>query len=259
MQRVRWCNLIAFTAMLCIGVGAFLGCSPQKRYEVLTFFFDGVPAPGGMEIRDEQGALITHLHEPYAAGKCGECHGSDNLEMSIARPVNIADIPSTVCLKCHQEIPDEYRLMHGPVAAAECSFCHSPHESSIPNLLKARAPAVCAQCHSAETMTADRPEHQDLKADCLTCHIGHGSHSRGLLRVNVVPKAQPAVSTLGPTTMPTAAAEGATTQPAISTLFPTTMPTASNAAATTQPAVSTAAPTTMPAVTSIAFDGGDGL
>lgn len=259
MQRERLSYLGAFAAVLCIGVGAFLGCSPQKRYEVLTFFFDGVPTPGGMDVRDESGALVTHLHEPYAAGKCGECHGSDDLEMSIARPVNISDIPSTVCLKCHQQVPDEYRLMHGPVAAAECSFCHSAHESSIPHLLKGRAPSICAQCHSAETMTADRPEHKDLAADCLTCHVGHGSHSRGLLRVNAVPKAQPAFSSLEPTTMPSASAAAATTQPAVSTLFPTTMPTVSNIAPSTQPAVTTAAPATRPALTTIALDGGNGL
>lgn len=254
MQWVRRCNLLAFTAVLCTGVAAFWGCSPEKRHDVLSFFFDGVPSPRGMDVRDEKGALITHLHQPYAAGKCGECHGSDDLEMSIARPVNIADIPSTVCLKCHQQIPNEYKLMHGPVASVECAYCHSPHESTYPALLSRPAPAVCTQCHTADTMTSDRPEHKDLKADCLSCHVGHGSHSQGLLRVNAVPKQPPAGSTLGPTTLPATWAGAPATLPAISSRSATTMPSVSKAASAF-PKNST----TMPSVTSIATPGGHGL
>ena len=47
MQRAL-SGSILFTATLCIALGTFLGCSPEKKYKVLSFFFDGVPMPAGV-------------------------------------------------------------------------------------------------------------------------------------------------------------------------------------------------------------------
>jgi predicted CXXCH cytochrome family protein len=83
--------------------------------------------------------------------------------------------------------------MHGPVAEAECLLCHSPHESSVPHLLRMRSPRLCVQCHVVGTTLGTRPEHQDAKADCLECHVGHGSTKHGLLKP-APPATQPAAA-----------------------------------------------------------------
>lgn len=202
MRRARSCFQVILVAILCIALGSFLGCSPQKRYQVLSFFFDGVPVPGGAQGGGggEGGRPIAYTHKPYAEGKCGSCHASDELEMTVDRPTNLTAISSSVCLKCHAKIPAEYSVMHGPVASAQCLLCHAPHQSAVPHLLNAPAPRLCVQCHAPETMIPRRPEHQDEKADCLSCHSGHGGTAHGLLRANAPattrPATQPAVSSL---------------------------------------------------------------
>lgn len=197
MQRALSC-LVVFAAILCIAIGGILGCSPQKRYEVLTFFFDGVPVPGGAQGVGANAQLVNYLHKPYAEGKCGSCHASDDVEMSITEPTRIGEMTSSICLKCHDKIPGEYPVMHGPVATAECMMCHSPHESGVPHLLKATAPRICIQCHTPELMTPRRSEHQDEKADCLKCHSGHGGPRHGLLRP-LQATTRPSVATTRPT------------------------------------------------------------
>jgi predicted CXXCH cytochrome family protein len=193
MHRARLCNLAIFAAILCIALGSFLGCSQQKRYELLTFFFDGVPAPAGVDTGGAQ--LVSHLHKPYADGQCASCHGTDDMEMSIGRAVTIAEISSNVCLKCHEKVRASYPVMHGPVAAAECLICHAPHESPVAHVLRAPAPTLCAQCHTPENMQSDRPEHKDMSADCLGCHSGHGGATHGLLRAGNSATTRPTVST----------------------------------------------------------------
>jgi predicted CXXCH cytochrome family protein len=152
-------------------VTLWLGCSVQKHYKLLSFFFDGVPDPnapitlaGGGRIP----GLVYYPHKPYEDNQCAECHSSP-AEMVINRD------DSSACLNCHAAVVNEYALMHGPVAAAACLWCHAPHESPLRPLLRARGPELCTQCHGLELMNSPQPpEHHDLKRDCLGCHFGHG-------------------------------------------------------------------------------------
>lgn len=197
MERARrWCRLV-LAAILAIALGGFLGCSPQKRYEVLSFFFDGVPVPQGVQGSADAKLTIYH-HKPYADGKCGACHTSDVVEMDISRPMTISEVPSSTCLRCHEKVRGEYPVMHGPVSATECLMCHAPHDSTVAHLLKAAAPLVCVQCHTPDTMVPRRPEHQDEKSDCLSCHVAHGGPKHGLLQTTSTtrPATRPAVSSL---------------------------------------------------------------
>ncbi len=87
----------------------------------------------------------------------------------------LTKVESTVCLKCHAEVPKQHPIMHGPVVANACLWCHAPHESTIQPLLKSRAPELCLQCHGLEmTNLPQPPEHDDLQRDCLECHRAHG-------------------------------------------------------------------------------------
>jgi predicted CXXCH cytochrome family protein len=157
------------------------GCSVQKHYKTLSLFFDGVPNP------DAQGQLTAAerlagmrssptyaAHQPYAQEQCSECHGA-SFELTAA--------DSGVCLKCHEHAPQEHREMHGPVAAVACLWCHEPHESAHPALLKAEPNQVCGQCHLARMLDTRRvPEHADGARSCLECHSGHGGERRFFLR-----------------------------------------------------------------------------
>ena len=69
------------------------GCEGKTRYQVLSFFFDGVPPPE--ELKQEggkEGKKVTaqpqstyREHGPYAARLCNSCHerGSNKLLVPI--------------------------------------------------------------------------------------------------------------------------------------------------------------------------------
>jgi len=188
-------------AVLAIGfMASWMGCSAQRRYRVLSVFFDGVPDPnapasarGGVVGPGGAVARITHVHKPYADGNCNACHvgGTD----SIFRTSSGLNIDSDVCLKCHAKVINQFAVMHGPVSSVECLRCHTPHESNTEHLLASSSPRVCVQCHVPELLSPKPPEHLDKTADCLTCHYAHGGAKHGLLKQ----------STTRPATQPTSA------------------------------------------------------
>jgi predicted CXXCH cytochrome family protein len=186
-----------------------IGCgTPRERYKTLSFFFDGVPDPDAPAKRGSGGDVqqtvfvgkrIVSQHKPFLDNRCAECHNSatgDIQDFSAAY---------SACIKCHKKVPTERDLMHGPVARAQCKWCHAPHESTEPALLKDTPIKVCTQCHDKQLLGSNPPEHVDGKTSCLQCHFGHGGTARYFLK---------------PTTLPTGAPDGNTpasadaTQPA---------------------------------------------
>jgi predicted CXXCH cytochrome family protein len=77
---------------------------------------------------------------------------------------------------------------HPPVQE-DCAICHQPHGTTIPNLLKARSPFLCQECHShtshpsqAGALPTGRTASNSLLGavgrGCLNCHTNiHGSNS----------------------------------------------------------------------------------
>jgi predicted CXXCH cytochrome family protein len=66
------------------------------------------------------------------------------------------------CTGCHDEADDPRPTMlelHPSVLAIgktqpvteDCSICHQPHGTNTENLLKARAPVLCQECHSHDS------------------------------------------------------------------------------------------------------------
>jgi predicted CXXCH cytochrome family protein len=160
----------------------WLGCSVEKHYKLLSFFFDGVPDPalvaaGRTELERVRAAGGTiYAHEPYAQERCDECHRDSRGSMLIK-------VPPTVCGNCHTGVGEQHRFVHGPVAAGACLWCHAPHESTTKSLLRASAVQLCSQCHS-QTLGTQRstiPEHSDPERNCLDCHYGHGGSDRFFL------------------------------------------------------------------------------
>ena len=196
----------ALTLFAALIAALLVGCTAEKRYKVLSVFFDGVPDPNApfaqtSDELDSSGKPIVHAvsfaHKPYEEGKCDACHGSatGNTFESFQK------VDDSVCGKCHEKVQHEYPRMHGPVALGQCSLCHVPHESSVPSLLKDNPTAVCSSCHLKELLPASPPDHLTDR-NCLDCHSGHGGTARGLLKAGWNATSKP-INVAAPATNPT--------------------------------------------------------
>ncbi len=173
------------------GVG-HLGCNETTKYRVLSFFFDGVPPPGGdspepnapeagerpevVEVGVEPTkSKVVSSHAPYEEGLCFNCHST---ETSMRTDL----LGAQLCRRCHEAHfePEPTDWSHGPVAAGECRFCHSAHESENQVLLTDPQPDLCLRCHDAALL--DEPYHIDAQGEaCSACHDPHSAGNRLLL------------------------------------------------------------------------------
>jgi predicted CXXCH cytochrome family protein len=196
--------LIASGLLLAVGIVLLAGCrTPEQRYRVLSFFFDGVPPPPGMVLTPEQinpwdpalremsdreavtpttgpaeEVTIRSIHAPYERRECAKCHGSaGSFRMSVT------DIAP--CASCHKgyDKPEAGDWVHGPLAVSQCNLCHVAHRSENFSLLKQPQPDLCFYCHDAQPLL-ERPYHvlaKDKQADCGDCHDPHMAGNRLLL------------------------------------------------------------------------------
>jgi predicted CXXCH cytochrome family protein len=158
--------------------------SPEARYKVLSFFFDGVPKPeektagtpgeqGSGESRGAGSARHGSVHGPYAAKMCYGCH--DPASHSLLLPVR------ELCLKCHVFKMNK-KYIHGPLVSGGCIVCHDPHSSPNRFLLVSREQTFCYYCHAAKDIEKN-PAHKDIDAtQCTSCHDGHMSNKRYMLK-----------------------------------------------------------------------------
>ena len=113
-------------ALVALGVSAggivWFGCSVEKHYDLLSFFFDGVPNPNALPVTATAGDPISMrqsptyvAHTPYVERQCDSCHRSR---------FDTSRVGAEVCLPCHEGVETEYRVMHGPVALGACLWCH---------------------------------------------------------------------------------------------------------------------------------------
>lgn len=172
----------ALWACALVSSAVWTGCSIEKNYATLSFFFDGVPDPAakaqalaaGGVTEDMRKSPTYSLHKPFAEEKCWECHKG--------QPAS-SGMDAGICMNCHKAVPTEHARMHGPVVAGACLWCHAPHESAQANLLKKPARQVCAQCHEQQLLDSKRvPEHADENKSCLECHSGHGGRAAMFLK-----------------------------------------------------------------------------
>ena len=206
--RTRYCRrwqAFAVAALVMVVSAFWAGCSPKKHYKILSFFFDGVPDPNAPDPRiarlDASGRLqlMAVIHQPFREDRCDACHRSKDAFTDI-------DAPSVQkCFACHDKVGSGLLLVHGPVAAKECLWCHDPHRSATPALLRAAPAKLCRECHTTDLLDPRVPEHNDMAANCVSCHYGHGGNQRHYLKPDVVP-------TAGATTLP--AGPAAATRPA---------------------------------------------
>lgn len=167
---------------LCALLAGWLGCSEERDYKTLSFFFDGVPDPKlkgknplTLNASGRSGGAMISTHKPYVEQKCGECHPSQGLP-------TVALQNTDLCVKCHEKVMDQYPVMHGPVVGKACLWCHAPHESINKVLLRTTTSALCFQCHERELISTKTFGHQEGQGNCLDCHFGHGSDKLPFLK-----------------------------------------------------------------------------
>lgn len=134
------------------------------------------------------------VHKPYrhpvieGAVICSDCHnshGSNGPASLVMSSVN------ETCYRCHTEKRGPFVNEHEPVQD-NCVNCHTPHGSNVENLLVARSPFLCQQCHSDHSHAREAYDFEDLPSgsgrrqnrviggSCMNCHSNiHGSNKPG--------------------------------------------------------------------------------
>jgi predicted CXXCH cytochrome family protein len=175
-------------------VALLFGCTPTTRYEVLSTIFDGVPSlppPEQFcatyikeaEIKKQNEAENTGkssrekvTHPPYEEKKCDNCHDKSTDSGFVVKSKN------ELCFVCHKDFLKGH-FVHGPAATGDCLFCHDPHSSLNPSLLKVPLTDVCDKCHREKRQSASM--HNTVKMRgivCVNCHDPHSENVRFFLR-----------------------------------------------------------------------------
>ncbi len=135
--------------------------------------------------RELRAELLRPSTHPLREGQmsCTDCHAPHG---SSAPAELVRDDVNTTCYDCHAEKRGPFLWEHAPVAE-DCSHCHLPHGSNHRNLLQARTPWLCQQCHlaafhpsnveSAMGLPPRGASGQLMGRDCMNCHSQvHGSN-----------------------------------------------------------------------------------
>ncbi len=129
-------------------------------------------------------------HHPVVEGKvaCSDCH---NPHGSAGPKLLVKDSVNATCYTCHMEKRGPFIWEHMPVTD-DCTNCHNPHGSTVDNLLKARMPFLCQQCHEPTSHRGNipglnnanqydnQPQSRGITQGraCTNCHLNlHGGNS----------------------------------------------------------------------------------
>jgi DmsE family decaheme c-type cytochrome len=75
------------------------------------------------------------------------------------------------CTQCHAEKEGPFLYEHADMNE-DCRACHTPHGSVNKNLLTAREPFLCLQCHPTHRLDATKTAQykQNVYTRCTDCH-----------------------------------------------------------------------------------------
>ena len=132
----------------------------------------------------EQRAQINRpSHHPIKEGKmaCSDCH---NPHGSAGEKMLVKDSVNDTCYTCHMEKRGPFVRTHQPVQE-DCTICHNPHGTTTPNLLKARVPFLCQECHeptshrgNIASLTGTSTSANTVARGCMNCHTNiHGTNN----------------------------------------------------------------------------------
>lgn len=185
--------IISHIISFCLAALLLHACSPKINRNLLSVFFDGVPAMNSDSVRvtdispelssavnlpaPDSDSLRDGLfyHYPYKENYCNSCHDENSKsEMVMPEP--------DLCYSCHEDFSSTYNVVHGPAAGGYCTSCHHPHMSDQPKMLKRKGQLLCLYCHDNK-MILKNPVHSYIgNSDCTTCHNPHGGNDRSLIR-----------------------------------------------------------------------------
>lgn len=140
--------------------------------------------------KDQRAIVNRPSHHPILEGKvaCSDCH---NPHGSAGPKLMARDSVNATCYTCHMEKRGPFLWEHMPVTD-DCTNCHNPHGSTVDNLLKARLPFLCQECHeptshrgnvpgfSNATPYDNQPQSRGITQgrECTNCHLNiHGGSS----------------------------------------------------------------------------------
>jgi len=169
----------------------FLNCSEEKKHDILTFLFDGVPPLGQKKSESElvnadfritsqvPEGPVWYVHEPRK--DCTNCHDKSRQKNMSPQTYLKAPVPQ-LCYNCHSDYSSN-QYVHGPVAVGQCLYCHNPHASQIKHLLVESEPELCYKCHDQYAVELIPGHFSKQMSICTNCHNPHSSSIRSLLRV----------------------------------------------------------------------------
>jgi predicted CXXCH cytochrome family protein len=144
----------------------------------LSFSFAVTPAPGKHKAEvsgSGKDATVSFLyggasssssyayHQAVVDGNCGDCHRKGAAKGDAEK--------ADACYRCHPV--GKYVYWHGPVSAGACTFCHDPHGSVDPAMLKHEERRLCISCHD---QPSSKKHIEGEKKECRSCHDPHGSN-----------------------------------------------------------------------------------
>jgi DmsE family decaheme c-type cytochrome len=132
--------------------------------------------------QDQKANMNKYSRHPIREGKvvCTDCHnphGSKGEHQLVEATTN------EVCYRCHAEKRGPFLFEHEPVQD-DCAECHNPHGSVNDNLLRARPPFLCQQCHNDTRHPGTVYANANIVSSnrgaghaCTDCHTSvHGSN-----------------------------------------------------------------------------------
>ena len=170
----------------------FLNCSKEKKHDILTFLFDGVPPLGQKGSKTElvnadfratsqvPEGPVWYVHEPRK--NCTNCHDKSRQRNMSPQTYLKTPVPQ-LCYNCHSDYRSSAQYVHGPVAVGQCLYCHNPHASQIKHLLIESEPELCYKCHDQYAVELIPGHYSKQMSICTNCHNPHSSSIRSLLRV----------------------------------------------------------------------------
>lgn len=128
-----------------------------------------------IDMRDDQ-----HLN-PTGDKQCTSCHKTI-LEPHPQKKIKTFIISNSTCQNCHPQVMD-YKMLHAPVAAGECSACHTPHKNKNKSYIQETETLICYRCHPTVVSKNDTVFHGEInQGKCQACHAAHGSEYPQLLK-----------------------------------------------------------------------------
>ena len=161
-------------------------CTPEKKFQVLSIFFDGVPDPNKktevttVATSDTAGLAVknvepdSYVHKPYDEDKCESCH-ERGFSNSLIKP------QPELCYTCHEDFRTKYQTLHAPVSSGYCTACHHQHMAKNKKLLIRESQNICLFCHENKQVFKNKLHSKIGDQNCIECHSPHGGDNRGLL------------------------------------------------------------------------------